>query len=835
MNAMREDGDPGPPSAAHHDGAALADLVFGTWSDAGAFGTMQSRHLALLPASALELDLDDPEQRAFGDYELLELIGEGGMGIVYRARQASLDRDFAIKLLAAGPWASKRYIERFRREAQNAARMQHPNIVAIYEVGSAEELHFFSMRLVLGPSLATMLKRDGQLPARRAAIIMRTIAEAVDYAHRLGVLHLDIKPGNVLIDEDGIAHVADFGLARRVDPGDSIDADADGEEISGTPSYMAPEQTRADVQKLTPAADIWGLGAILYELLTGRPPFLADSPHATLRLVCTTDPVPARTLAPATPRDLEAIALACLQRNPARRYPSARALADDLGRFIEGRAVKARPLNAFERIGRWARREPYLATFSMLFVAALLVGIVGITFQWQRAEQSNILAKEVNRFLNQDVLAAADPYLERGDQPDQITVLDLLRAAENKLDQGLLHQLAARAQVGLTLGSAYFGLGQWKQARLRLEKALADARASLGNEAPMTLDIEEQLGINAAYDGQYAEAKSIVQHLIASRTRIDGPNAPHTITARYRYATVLAENDEFAAALAEYESLHVDAAAHSPEQLADIDWNLADLYVEINRWDAAETLLRSALDRSRARLGAHHPQYLWETWSLGDLLLMRAHWDEADVIFRNLREQLIRALGPTHPKVLTAIHSMGQLRLLRGDADAGLPLLQQAMDGRMRLHGENHKWTQYSMNRVGQALLALGRTGEAIELLERTLALATQNGRRGQAYVLLILDNLARAYIKAGDFDRARAYLDEATAIAQTAVPPNNFRRALIERSLGELAQLRGEQQSARGHYQTAVAILAAGFGETHPDVVDLRKRLLAIGPDSAH
>ena len=153
----------------------------------------------------------------------------------------------------------------------------------------------------------------------------------------------------------------------------------------------------------------------------------------------------------------------------------------------------------------------------------------------------------------------------------------------------------------------------------------------------------------------------------------------------------------------------------------------------------------------------------------------------------------------------------------------------------MRLHGENHKWTQYSMNRVGQALLALGRTGEAIELLERTLALATQNGRRGQAYVLLILDNLARAYIKAGDFDRARAYLDEATAIAQTAVPPNNFRRALIERSLGELAQLRGEQQSARGHYQTAVAILAAGFGETHPDVVDLRKRLLAIGPDSAH
>ncbi|HEX7915885.1 serine/threonine-protein kinase, partial [Rudaea sp.] len=396
MNAQPASASPhdvaaNPPAGLRVDTIAIADLVFGYSSTDGSDST-RPRPLALLPNAALELDLTDPEQREFGDYELLELIGEGGMGVVYRAYQKTLDREVAVKLLAAGPWASKPYVERFRREAQNAARMQHPNIVAIYEVASAEELHFFSMRLVRGPSLAVVLKRDGPLPPRKAASLMRTIAEAVDYAHRLGVLHLDLKPGNVLIDETGTAHVADFGLARRLDPIDGTGIEADAEEISGTPSYMAPEQ--ANMQKLSPAADVWGLGAVLYELLTGRPPFLGDTPKDTLRLVRETRPAPPRQLAPAAPRDLEAITLACLQHDPAQRYPSARELADDLGRFIEGRAVKARPLNAAQRSLRWARREQRLALATLLAFLALGVGMLATTQQWQRADANAQLAAQ---------------------------------------------------------------------------------------------------------------------------------------------------------------------------------------------------------------------------------------------------------------------------------------------------------------------------------------------------------------------------------------------------------------------------------------------------------
>src|SRR5215831_1823219 len=202
--------------------AALAQVAFGSVDrrDSTAIATSgvdEGRHLAFVSVDVLALDLSDPAQRQFGEYELLEMIGEGGMGVVYRARQVNLDREVAIKLLSAGPWASTDFIDRFRQEAQNAARMQHPNIVAIHEVGETEGLHFFSMRLVRGMSLAQVIRSESRLAPQRAATLLRTIAEAVDYAHRLGVLHLDLKPGNVLVDEAGEPHVADFGLARRLD------------------------------------------------------------------------------------------------------------------------------------------------------------------------------------------------------------------------------------------------------------------------------------------------------------------------------------------------------------------------------------------------------------------------------------------------------------------------------------------------------------------------------------------------------------------------------------------------------------------------------------------
>ncbi len=394
-DTRRNDSAPAP----RHDRRALAALAFGAESQASAGDPHRSfaRHLAILPPDALDLDLDDPAQRAFGDYELLEKLGQGGMGVVYRARQKSLDREVAIKLLAAGPWASADFIERFRREAQSAARMQHPNIVAIHEVGSQEDLNYFSMQLVQGPTLAEVLQRLGRPPTRSATRLMRFLAEAVDYAHRLGVLHLDLKPGNVLLDdrrrspwdEAGVPLIADFGLARRLDETLSVDS----EEISGTPSYMAPEQAQAHGRKLTPATDIYGLGAILYELLTGRPPHVGRTAHETLRKLLDERPLLPCNIAPDVPRDLEAICMKCLEHAPADRYRDARQLADDLGRHLDNRAVSVRHPGMTERVGRWTRRQPVLALVTGLLALSLVGGLALTATLWQRAVDARGVAE----------------------------------------------------------------------------------------------------------------------------------------------------------------------------------------------------------------------------------------------------------------------------------------------------------------------------------------------------------------------------------------------------------------------------------------------------------
>jgi hypothetical protein len=362
---------------------ALAQLAFGSSTSHSRAGGTEHGHLALDLPQMLELDLDDPAQRDFGDYELREVIGRGGMGVVYRAHQRSLDREVALKLLSAGLWASGEYVATLRREAQHAALLQHPNIVTVYEIGEHHGLIYYAMQLFGGNSLAVRLQQDGPLPPRAAAQLLGSVAEALDYAHRLGVLHLDLKPGNVLLDEDGTPRIADFGLARRL----GIAGDVDNERVSGTPSYMAPEQAQIGSGKLNRTTDVWGLGALLYEMLTGKPPFTAATPGETLRLV---QEGQVRSLGrhAQVPADLEAICRKCLAKVPGDRYASARELANDLGRFLEGRAVSVRPLNVMQRLARWARRDTKLAITAALAALALVVGLVATIDQWRRAQAS---------------------------------------------------------------------------------------------------------------------------------------------------------------------------------------------------------------------------------------------------------------------------------------------------------------------------------------------------------------------------------------------------------------------------------------------------------------
>ncbi len=330
--------------------------------------------------------LSSAELRSFGDYELLGVIGQGGMGVVYRARQKSLNRLVALKMIRAG--GSPAEIRRFRNEAELAADLDHPHIVPVYEVGEHEGRLYFSLKLIEGGSLA---ERADHLPAdpERAARLVAVVARAVHHAHQRGILHRDLKPANILLDGAGQPHVTDFGLARRVESDSSLTQSG---ALVGTPSYMAPEQTTGQKGVVTTAADVYGLGALLYTLLTGVPPFRADTVTDTLLWVRASAPVPPRRANPKVDRDLEAIGLKCLEKEPRQRYSSAEALADDLERWLNGEPIRARPIGRTCHLWRWCRRNPVVsglvATTALLVVLGVVGPAVGVFLIWREKEQT---------------------------------------------------------------------------------------------------------------------------------------------------------------------------------------------------------------------------------------------------------------------------------------------------------------------------------------------------------------------------------------------------------------------------------------------------------------
>jgi serine/threonine protein kinase len=364
--------------------------------------------------------------RSFGDYELLDQIGRGGMGIIYKARQVTLNRLVALKMIRAAEFASPTLIQRFHLEAEAAANLHHPNIVPIYETGEHQGEHFFSMALVDGFGLDRYITSAGfcferkaseDTPSVRArqeqiARLMAKVARAVDYAHQHGVLHRDLKPANILLDRQGEPHLTDFGVAKVLGQS-GISLTASG-SIMGTPSYMAPEQAAGQSKRVTTAADIYSLGAILYEMLTGQPPFRADTPVETLKLVIEQDPKHPTTFKEGVDHDLATICMKCLEKEPQRRYSSAAALAEDMERWLRREPIHARPAGASERVWRWCRRNPKVAALGAAVVSLLIaLSVVSMSFALHLKalsdEKENYNQQLRNEVLNNLVKVYSEP------------------------------------------------------------------------------------------------------------------------------------------------------------------------------------------------------------------------------------------------------------------------------------------------------------------------------------------------------------------------------------------------------------------------------------------
>lgn len=331
-------------------------------------------------AESLVGDLGNAPTRWIGDYELLEEIGRGGMGVVYKARQKKLNRFVALKMILGGQLAGPMELQRFQAEAEAAAKLDHPGIVPIYEIGEQDGTHYIALAYIEGPTLADQLV-EGPLPAREAAEFLKQLAEAVQQAHIAGVIHRDLKPANILLDGEGRPKITDFGLARQMDSEHSLTATG---QILGTPSYMPPEQALGETHQIGPHSDVYSLGAVLYYLLVGRPPFLAANPLDTLKQVIDQQPIPPRILNSDVPRELEAICMQCLEKSPERRYRSAGDLGNDLRRFLEGEPISVRSVNLLDRLARsltHSRDDQELKAWGSVllwFAPLVFLGEVGI-------------------------------------------------------------------------------------------------------------------------------------------------------------------------------------------------------------------------------------------------------------------------------------------------------------------------------------------------------------------------------------------------------------------------------------------------------------------------
>jgi serine/threonine-protein kinase len=735
-----------------------------------------------------------PDQTVVPGYEILERLGRGGMGVVYRARHQHLHRDVALKMIAAGDYVDASMRNRFRAEAQAMARLQHPHVVQVFEVGEAETGPYLALELVEGGSLAQQLDGTPQ-PAHPSALLLETLARAMHHAHQRGLVHRDLKPANILIAADRTPKITDFGLAKWLQGGTGLSSTG---VVLGTPSYMAPEQANPRTREVGPATDVYALGAILYEMLTGRPPFLAETALDTLQQLQTQEPVPPRRLQPKVPRDLETICLKCLEKEPARRYPNAEALADDLGRFLRGEQTWARRLGPVGRLVRWCRRRKMLAGLAAGLVVTVVVGFAGITWQWRRAEanltdsererERAVKAEEHAQRRVQDLRFLARKFiLEFQDQIETTAGATrmrefLVQTALPYLD-GLARETGNEPEVLGELFTAYIRLGNVQ-----------------GNS------IGSHRGDTQAALASYRKALEIAQAMVQADP--DNPATRRRLLMSYqKIGAIRMERGEPHEALACFERcLELSQAHGATGNDAGVQHDLAVIYQHLG-----ETQL--VLGRASEALGSYR-----QALALIQGLVKADPNDR-----RNERD-----LAVCYVRIGEAHDVLAQKREALAAFQHGLELFQARAksdphDARAR------RDLSMAHLRVGEAQLELQQNAEALVNFQRcleivqALAQLDPNDVRSQADLSMAYKKLGEAHAAVDEKAEALASFQHCVDLdrARAEASPDNPRaqRALSISSMlvGDALQALGRTADAVATYRNCLEIDAA-LAEAHPD-----------------
>ncbi|MDG3002442.1 serine/threonine-protein kinase [Paludisphaera mucosa] len=744
----------------------LARFPGDAWAVNAAFGGLEPRTLAEEPAAGLDRPVDDgdlttdagdgdraPDSdgarvRYFGDYELRGVLGRGGMGVVYRAMQMSLRRPVALKMIRGEVAATDEERRRFRNEAEIAAGFDHPNIVSVYEVGEYYKQPYLTMRLVEGEGLDRRLSAYADDP-RAAAGLVRLAAEAVHHAHQRGVLHRDLKPANLLIDAAGAPHVADFGLARLVEGAGDLTCTG---AVVGTPAYMAPEQAGGRRGAATVATDVHGLGTILYALLAGRAPFAADSIPAMLERVREAVPEPPSRFNARVPRDLEVICLKCLEKDPARRYGSARELADDLGRWLAGEPILARPVGRLARLGMWARRRPAIAALAGALAVAVAAGLAGVSWQWRAAVVERDKSEAIRRFLVEDLLAEASP--ERNERSRNVTLLEVLGRAAGRIDGAFLDQPDVEAELRLMIGQVYLNLGEAEEAVRHIERALRLRTAIGGADSIDALDAGNDLAVALLRQNRLAEAEAAFRRALDGYRRTLGDGARKTLVTMS---------------------------------------NLGDLRRIAQDLDEAESLLRAASSGLDRAAGPADKASQRAACNLAIVMQNRGRLDEAEGLYGRVLKAMRDAGEIRHPDGLSILNNYAALLQERGRYAEAETMFREVVAARREVQGPSHHETLMSMNNLADLLVKAEKKHDARSLLEEVLTLLGAKPDRGARSEVAVLAraNLGELLVAEGETEKGESLYREALALARDLWGPDHPIARIIQSRLDKPAESR--------------------------------------------
>lgn len=693
-------------------------------------------------------------------YEILGELGRGGMGVVYKARQTQLQRLVALKMILAGSYAGEDEIARFRLEGEALARLQHPHIVQIYEVGECKGLPFFSLEFVEGGSLSRSLEGKPQ-PPRQAAEMVEKLARAIHAAHERGIVHRDLKPANVLVTKEGSPKITDFGLAKQLD---SQKGHTQTGDVMGTPSYMAPEQASGATRQIGPAVDIYALGAILYEMLTGRPPFRAETPWDTITQVISAEPAEPSRFQKLLPRDLETICLKCLRKEPERRYSSAHQLAEDLQRFQNDEPIQARPVSRLERAYRWSRRKPALAGALAATLFSLLTGTVVSTYYaleaHQRRKQAESNAAQAATNAQQAIASAEDA-----------------------------DRSARRAEM-----AAQFASGQRDLALEALAKLIGEVQDRL-KDAPQTRTLKQHL-LAAAVGALTRFSTSVGDAPVNDRSQAQ---------ARLRLGELFQQIGNDTAAAKEYrqsleilESLPESEKAGIPYRLeqASLLNKLAAVQVKAGDLPAARKSAEQALALAEpARAADTSSAPAREALVSASLLLGRLSLSQGDsAASQRYFEKLLRSIpyddkgNPVDPKtwlpVSSARVSLGLMHLRRQEYSEARKQLQQAI------------------------------------ILCRASAIQDPNNLLAKQSLAAALMGMGEASLAAGENDRARSQFREALGICRGLPDDANAKALLVElaQHFGQACFDRQEYGLARETYYYLAMAQSRSLAEADPE-----------------